>query len=65
MPIDPPRTASDYEERKIDCRESLELTLQQILDEAQSVGWSQGETMTAVEELIIAFRLEKASSLSG
>lgn len=65
MPIDPPRTDVDNEERRIDCRESLELTLQQILDEAQSVGWSQGETMTAVEELIIAFRLEKGSSLSG
>lgn len=42
--------------RILDCQEALELELATILDKAQSVGWTQGEAMLAVEELIVAFR---------
>lgn len=56
MSIRPPKQSGHYEDRAVNCQESLEQTLLDILNEAQEAGWSQGETMDAIEALIIAFR---------
>ncbi|RWM25571.1 MAG: hypothetical protein E5X74_20525 [Mesorhizobium sp.] len=52
--ISPPRRASAYPDREIDCQEAMEPGFQAIVDCMLEAGWTRGEVIRSLRRLIAA-----------
>ncbi|RWM38827.1 hypothetical protein [Mesorhizobium sp.] len=52
--ISPPRHASAYPDREIDCQEAMEPGFQAIVDCMLEAGWTRGEVIRSLRRLIAA-----------
>ncbi|RWM06943.1 MAG: hypothetical protein E5X80_08485 [Mesorhizobium sp.] len=52
--ISPPKRASAYPDREIDCQEAMEPGFQAIVDCMLEAGWTRGEVIRSLRRLIAA-----------
>ncbi len=50
--ITPPKTASLYVDRDVDCEEAMDYAITDLLDRASAVGWSIPEALAAIQRVI-------------
>lgn len=50
--IIPPRASGQYVDRDVDCEEAMDYALANLLDQANSAGWSIPECLAAIERVI-------------
>ena len=60
MDIEVPRHTPTHPDRDLECQESIEPTMREILDQANQRGWGTVETMNAMEEVLRNLRLAYA-----
>lgn len=49
----PPMMKEPYDDRAEDCQLSIEPSLQQIIDNAEKLGWDRTETIVAIANLAV------------
>lgn len=52
--ISPPRRATAYPDREVDCQEAMEPGFQAIVDCMLVAGWARGEVMRSLRRLVAA-----------
>ena len=57
MQIEPPKFRTSQPERDLQCQESIEGAMQEIIIDAYMMGWGTVETMNAMEEVLRNLRL--------
>ena len=62
MNIEAPKFRTSHPDRDLQCQESIEGVMQEILAEANMQGWGTVETMNAMEEVLRNLRLAYADA---
>jgi hypothetical protein len=58
----PPMMKDTYDDRDSDCQMALDVTLKQVIDNAETAGWKRIEVMTAIINLAINFLAAEAKN---
>lgn len=56
MTISQPPQDGQYPNRRSDCKQALKLALQDLVEQAQQLGWNTLESLDAIQELVAEFR---------